>query len=71
LWYVSAGVLYRPNNASIQKWENSKREERGDAQTGVQDKALESAAETLPAGLGRQDTHHQVLQHFVIFSHAA
>ncbi len=44
---------------------------KGQSESGVQDNALEAAAETLPAGSGRQDTHHQVLQHFVILSHAA
>ena len=49
------------------KMGNSKKE---GGLTGVQRKALEAAAETLPTGFGRQDTHHQVLQHFVIVSHA-
>jgi hypothetical protein len=48
-----------------------KRDAGEGGRTGVQRKALEAAAETLPIGFGRQNTHHQVLQHFVIFSHAA
>ena len=54
----------------MQKKESRKREQREGAQTSVQRKALEAAVETLPARSGRQDTHHQVLQHFVIVSHA-
>ena len=54
----------------MQKWETQKRDAGEGGQTSDQDKALEAAAETLPAGFGRQDTHHQVLHRFVIVSHA-
>jgi hypothetical protein len=43
---------------------------KGSGQTGVQHTALEAAAETPPAGFGRQNTHHQVFYHLVDFSHA-
>jgi hypothetical protein len=43
---------------------------KGCGQTGVQNTPLAAAAETLPLGFGRQDTHHQVFYRLVDFSHA-
>jgi hypothetical protein len=67
--HVTVVVQNDVPTTDLSKWETQKRDAGEGGQTSDQDKALEAAAETLPAGFGRQDTHHQVLYRFVIFLH--